>query len=116
MTGLFDLEQWARSLEAEIDLQSNWVATTSHLTKSAQVMPPDRAVPAWLTAQSSVPQDDVTQDPLIDRKSDLAIYIGVALLVTVVAIALRAVSKRFEHLVMFGLALSLILILIALTL
>lgn len=61
-------------------------------------------------AQTQVPEDP--SDPLISHGSDLAIYIGLALLVLAIAFAIKSFSSKLEHVLVFAFGLSIMLVLV----
>lgn len=69
---------------------------------------PTRGVESIPTLVQAV--DEVAEDPLIDQGSEDAIYIGIALLVIVLTIALGGFSGRLKSAVLLALLLSGVLI------
>ena len=69
---------------------------------------PTRGVESIPTLVQAV--DEVAEDPLIDQGSEDAIYIGIALLVIVLTIALGGFSGRLKSAVLLALFLSGVLI------
>ena len=61
-----------------------------------------------ILAQS--PEPDGRPDPLISRGSDVAIYIGIAILIIAAAFAVRSLNYRVEYAIFFALFLAGILI------
>lgn len=61
-------------------------------------------------AQTTVPEDPT--DPLINRGEDKAIYIGIVLLVLAIAFAVKSLSTKVEHILLFAFGLSLLLVLV----
>lgn len=53
-----------------------------------------------------------SSDPLISRGSDLAIYIGLGVLIVAAGFALRSLSPRFERAIVFAFVLAVILVLV----
>ena len=61
-------------------------------------------------AQARSPAD--SSDPLISRGSDLAIYIGIGVLIVAAGFALRSLSPRFERAIVFAFALAVVLVMV----
>ena len=61
-------------------------------------------------AQTPAPVDP--SDPLISRENDLAIYIGLGLLVLALGFLLKSLSVRFERVILFSFTLTVILIVV----
>lgn len=63
-----------------------------------------------------VVQSATQSDPLLDHSSQTAIFIGVGLLSLASVVLLSILSRKIEHIVLFAIALSLVIIVTALML
>jgi len=75
------------------------------------ILTPLVTTPLAAIAQTDpLPEDP--SDPLISHGGDMAIYIGVALLVLSLGFAIKSLAPKLEHVLIFAFVLSLITILV----
>ena len=68
------------------------------------------ATAALIPILAQSPEPDGNSDPLISKGSDMAIYIGIAILIVAAAFAVRSLNYRVEYAILFALFLAGILI------
>jgi len=70
---------------------------------------------ALLLTLAQSPEPDGRSDPLISQGTDIAIYIGIAILIIAIAFVIKSLNYRVEYAIFFALALAGVLIAVILS-